>query len=194
MNECAFNDYTYASPHNVTDSCNDAISQANSIIGDYINNYDVILDVCYPSIVNQELRLRKMVCSLYSLLSSSLFIPHCKFIFVIELSHFAFPIYLGYQDKCWCWCVYDLWKTFLFQSSRGSEGSSCKSDQTTLSLVHVQWVSDSCFLFPTNWGNNVRILQGLSFHDVKFLKTSCMKSPLEVGFRCFSFNVNFWWP
>lgn len=60
MNECAFNDYTYASPHNVTDSCNDAISQANSIIGDYINNYDVILDVCYPSIVNQELRLRKM--------------------------------------------------------------------------------------------------------------------------------------
>lgn len=60
MNECAFDDYTYASPHNVTDSCNDAISQANSIIGDYINNYDVILDVCYPSIVNQELRLRKM--------------------------------------------------------------------------------------------------------------------------------------
>lgn len=102
MNECAFDDYTYASPHNVTNSCNDAISQANSIIGDYINNYDVILDVCYPSIVNQELRLRKMVCSLYSLLSSSLFIPHCKFIFVIELSRFAFPICLGYQDKCWC--------------------------------------------------------------------------------------------
>ncbi|KAJ6685273.1 SERINE PROTEASE FAMILY S10 SERINE CARBOXYPEPTIDASE [Salix purpurea] len=59
-NECDFDDYTFASPHNITDSCNDAISQANSIIGDYINNYDVILDVCYPSIVNQELRLRKM--------------------------------------------------------------------------------------------------------------------------------------
>ncbi|KAJ6681540.1 CARBOXYPEPTIDASE [Salix koriyanagi] len=60
MNECDFDDYTFANPHNVTDTCNDAISQANSIIGDYINSYDVILDVCYPSIVNQELRLRKM--------------------------------------------------------------------------------------------------------------------------------------
>lgn len=60
MNECDFEDYTYASPHNVSHSCNKAISEANKIIGYYINNYDVILDVCYPSLVEQELRLRKM--------------------------------------------------------------------------------------------------------------------------------------
>ncbi|KAL9357607.1 hypothetical protein Peur_050860 [Populus x canadensis] len=60
MNECDFDDNTFASPYNVTDTCNNAISQSNNIIGHYINKYDVILDVCYPSIVNQELRLRKM--------------------------------------------------------------------------------------------------------------------------------------
>ncbi|RAL45709.1 hypothetical protein DM860_009573 [Cuscuta australis] len=60
MKECDFEDYVFASPHNVTQSCNDAISEANRIVGDYVNNYDVILDVCYPSIVEQELRLRKM--------------------------------------------------------------------------------------------------------------------------------------
>lgn len=60
MNECDFDDYAFESPHNVTKSCNDAIGEANSIVGEYINNYDVILDVCYPSIVEQELRLRKM--------------------------------------------------------------------------------------------------------------------------------------
>ncbi|PON99683.1 Serine carboxypeptidase-like [Trema orientale] len=60
MNECDFDDYVFASPHNVTQKCNDAISEANIIVGEYINNYDVILDVCYPSIVEQELRLRKM--------------------------------------------------------------------------------------------------------------------------------------
>uniref|UniRef100_A0A7N0VIJ6 Carboxypeptidase n=1 Tax=Kalanchoe fedtschenkoi TaxID=63787 RepID=A0A7N0VIJ6_KALFE len=59
MNDCDFEDYTYASPHNESDSCNEAIEEANAIVGDYINNYDVILDVCYPSIVEQELRLRK---------------------------------------------------------------------------------------------------------------------------------------
>ena len=62
MNECDFDDYTFASPHNVTQKCNNAIFEANNIVGEYINNYDVILDVCYPSIVEQELRLRKMVC------------------------------------------------------------------------------------------------------------------------------------
>lgn len=61
MNECDFDDYTFGSPHNVTDACNHAISEANDMISDYINNYDVILDVCYPSIVQQELRLRKLV-------------------------------------------------------------------------------------------------------------------------------------
>ncbi|XP_057987120.1 serine carboxypeptidase-like 42 isoform X2 [Hevea brasiliensis] len=60
MNECQFDDYTFSNPHNVTVSCNEAIAEANSIVGDYINNYDVILDVCYPSLAEQELRLRKM--------------------------------------------------------------------------------------------------------------------------------------
>ncbi|XP_031285855.1 serine carboxypeptidase-like 42 [Pistacia vera] len=60
MNKCDFDDYVFASPHNMTDSCNNAISEANDIVGEYINNYDVILDVCYPSIVEQELRLRKV--------------------------------------------------------------------------------------------------------------------------------------
>lgn len=61
MNDCDFDDYTFASPHNVSKSCNEAISEANEIVGNYINNYDVILDVCYPSIVQQELRLKKLV-------------------------------------------------------------------------------------------------------------------------------------
>lgn len=61
MNKCDFDDYIFASPHNVTDSCNHAISVANRIVSDYINAYDVILDVCYPAIVQQELRLRKLV-------------------------------------------------------------------------------------------------------------------------------------
>ncbi|KAL8524624.1 hypothetical protein ACS0TY_014284 [Phlomoides rotata] len=59
-NDCDFDDYTFASPHNQTKSCNKAISEANKIVGNYVNNYDVILDVCYPSIVEQELRLKKM--------------------------------------------------------------------------------------------------------------------------------------
>ncbi|EEE51848.1 hypothetical protein OsJ_33355 [Oryza sativa Japonica Group] len=58
---CDFEDYTFSNPHNESKSCNDAIAEANSIVGDYVNNYDVILDVCYPSIVMQELRLRKYV-------------------------------------------------------------------------------------------------------------------------------------
>lgn len=60
MNDCDFEDYTFSDPHNVSDSCYNAISEANTIVGVYVNNYDVILDVCYPSIVQQELRLRKM--------------------------------------------------------------------------------------------------------------------------------------
>ncbi|KAM3311787.1 hypothetical protein ACQJBY_032038 [Aegilops geniculata] len=58
---CDFEDYTFGSPHNESKSCNDAIAEANAIVGQYVNNYDVILDVCYPSIVMQELRLRKYV-------------------------------------------------------------------------------------------------------------------------------------
>lgn len=64
MNECDFDDYLFASPHNVTQTCNDALSKANVIVGDYINNYDVILDMCYPSLVEQELRLRKTATKL----------------------------------------------------------------------------------------------------------------------------------
>ncbi|KAF6154907.1 hypothetical protein GIB67_018344 [Kingdonia uniflora] len=60
MNECDFEDYTFNGSHNISSSCNEAIGVANQVVGDYINNYDVILDVCYPSIVQQELRLRKM--------------------------------------------------------------------------------------------------------------------------------------
>ncbi|XP_077249803.1 serine carboxypeptidase-like 42 [Tasmannia lanceolata] len=60
MNECDFDDYTYPSTHNVTEKCNNAIADANRVVGDYINSYDIILDVCYPSIVEQELRLKKL--------------------------------------------------------------------------------------------------------------------------------------
>ncbi|KAK1267012.1 Serine carboxypeptidase-like 42 [Acorus gramineus] len=59
MNHCDFEDYTFTGSHNESNACIKAISDANNIVGDYINNYDVILDVCYPSIVEQELRLRK---------------------------------------------------------------------------------------------------------------------------------------
>ncbi|KAF7816750.1 Serine carboxypeptidase-like 42 [Senna tora] len=40
-------------------SCIEAINEAYDVVGRYINDYDVILDVCYPSIVEQELRLKK---------------------------------------------------------------------------------------------------------------------------------------
>ncbi|KAE8647184.1 serine carboxypeptidase-like 42 [Cucumis sativus] len=58
--DCNFDDYVLTNPHNVTKSCNEAIADANGIVGEYINNYDVLLDVCYPSIVEQELRLKKL--------------------------------------------------------------------------------------------------------------------------------------
>ncbi|URE32817.1 Serine carboxypeptidase [Musa troglodytarum] len=64
INECDFEDYTFSGAHNVSKSCNDAILEANAVVGDYINSYDVILDVCYPSLVEQELRLRKYVTKL----------------------------------------------------------------------------------------------------------------------------------
>ncbi|KDO83622.1 hypothetical protein CISIN_1g0117641mg [Citrus sinensis] len=60
MSDCDFDDYVSGTSHNMTNSCIEAITEANKIVGDYINNYDVILDVCYPTIVEQELRLRKM--------------------------------------------------------------------------------------------------------------------------------------
>lgn len=59
--QCNFEDYTLSSDSNVSKSCNTSLGDASNELGNYINNYDVILDVCYPSIVQQELRLRKKV-------------------------------------------------------------------------------------------------------------------------------------
>ncbi|KAL5992981.1 Serine carboxypeptidase-like 42 [Asimina triloba] len=66
MNKCDFEDYTFDSPYpgkpnNLSLECNNAIGEANQVVGDYINPYDVILDVCYPSIVKQELLLKKYI-------------------------------------------------------------------------------------------------------------------------------------
>ena len=86
MNECDFDDYTFASPHNVSDSCNVAISVANNIVGEYINNYDVIVDVCYLAIVEQELRLKKYVSSFLVHFLAFQFILQFEFHFFMELS------------------------------------------------------------------------------------------------------------
>lgn len=37
------------------------MSEAGTIITQYVNYYDVLLDICYPTLVEQELRLKKMV-------------------------------------------------------------------------------------------------------------------------------------
>ncbi|XP_004515138.1 serine carboxypeptidase-like 42 [Cicer arietinum] len=56
MNDCNF-DTTSA---NLSKSCQNAMVDAQDIVGSYIDEYDVILDVCYPSIAEQELKLKKM--------------------------------------------------------------------------------------------------------------------------------------
>lgn len=66
LSHCAFEGYTFSSPHNVSKACNNAMSEADNVISEYVNNYDVLLDVCYPSIVEQELRLKKMVSNPFS--------------------------------------------------------------------------------------------------------------------------------
>ncbi|XP_057527560.1 serine carboxypeptidase-like 42 isoform X7 [Amaranthus tricolor] len=59
--ECDFNHYSFGSvDHNVSSNCYNLMSEAKLSVGDYTDNYDVIVDVCYPSIVEQQLRLRKM--------------------------------------------------------------------------------------------------------------------------------------
>ncbi|KAG7533142.1 Alpha/Beta hydrolase fold [Arabidopsis thaliana x Arabidopsis arenosa] len=58
--QCDFSDYTYAYPHNVSHACNDAIREAGNIITEYVNTFDVLPDLCYPSIALQELRLKQM--------------------------------------------------------------------------------------------------------------------------------------
>ncbi|GAU51230.1 hypothetical protein TSUD_412320, partial [Trifolium subterraneum] len=55
MNYCNYD----GTSDNLTKSCKDARIDAQDIVGDYIDSYDVILDVCYPSIAEQELRLKK---------------------------------------------------------------------------------------------------------------------------------------
>ncbi|KAI5405718.1 Serine carboxypeptidase-like 42 [Lathyrus oleraceus] len=55
-NDCDFN----ATYDNLSKSCKDAMIDVQGIVSDYVDNYDVILDVCYPSIAQQELRLKKM--------------------------------------------------------------------------------------------------------------------------------------
>lgn len=61
QNDCHFDDYTYAPPHNESKACNDALGDAYNIVSSYVDNYDVLLDVCYPAIAEQELRLKKTV-------------------------------------------------------------------------------------------------------------------------------------
>lgn len=61
MNQCDFDDYTFSGSHNISKSCEAAMSEAGTIITRYVNYYDVLLDICYPSLVEQELRLKKMV-------------------------------------------------------------------------------------------------------------------------------------
>ncbi|EFH41812.1 hypothetical protein ARALYDRAFT_494807 [Arabidopsis lyrata subsp. lyrata] len=60
MSQCDFLDYTYIYPHNLSVACNDAIREAGNSITEYVNNYDFLLDICYPSIVLKELRLKQM--------------------------------------------------------------------------------------------------------------------------------------
>ncbi|CAN8242467.1 unnamed protein product [Cochlearia groenlandica] len=78
--QCTFQGYTFASPHNVSEACNAALNKAEQIVSEYVNSYDVILDVCYPSIVEQELRLKQMV-SLLLRYFFSLFFPEGLLIF-----------------------------------------------------------------------------------------------------------------
>ncbi|AEC06203.1 serine carboxypeptidase-like 43 [Arabidopsis thaliana] len=54
MNQCDF-----ANPKNMSNACIYAIVES-SVLTEYINSYHILLDVCYPSIVQQELRLKKM--------------------------------------------------------------------------------------------------------------------------------------
>ena len=59
---CDFEHYVLNTENNnVSKSCYNLFNLADNEVGDYINNYDVILDVCYPALIQQELRLRKKV-------------------------------------------------------------------------------------------------------------------------------------
>ncbi|KAL1189527.1 Serine carboxypeptidase-like 42 [Cardamine amara subsp. amara] len=54
LNQCNF-----SSLKNLSNACIEAIVET-SVLTEYINSYHVLLDICYPSIVQQELRLKKM--------------------------------------------------------------------------------------------------------------------------------------
>ena len=61
---CGFENFVLNIGHNnVSENCYNLLNLADNEIGNYINNYDVILDVCYPALIEQELRLRKKVCN-----------------------------------------------------------------------------------------------------------------------------------
>ncbi|CAI9103958.1 OLC1v1002557C1 [Oldenlandia corymbosa var. corymbosa] len=59
--DCDFNDYTFTGDHNQTSQCNEVMNKAYQVISDYVDPYDVFIDVCYDNIAAQELRLRKLV-------------------------------------------------------------------------------------------------------------------------------------
>ncbi|XP_058097311.1 serine carboxypeptidase-like 42 isoform X2 [Magnolia sinica] len=52
-------DFQESDPYNVTIECYEAIADVDQMVSHYVNRYNVILDICYPSIVEQEFRLRK---------------------------------------------------------------------------------------------------------------------------------------
>ncbi|XP_002990798.2 serine carboxypeptidase-like 42 [Selaginella moellendorffii] len=57
---CYWSDYDHGSGNNnVSAECNQFISNSALEMGDHVNPYDIILDVCVPSIVEQEFRLKK---------------------------------------------------------------------------------------------------------------------------------------
>jgi serine carboxypeptidase-like clade 2 len=59
-NVCDFNDFTDDSDsHSVSKSCNKALNETNKIVSGYIDGYDVLLDVCYPAIAEQQIILKK---------------------------------------------------------------------------------------------------------------------------------------
>lgn len=60
--DCNFDDYTGTSAdHNETTACTKLLSKASTEVGNFINFYDLQLDVCYASIAEQEIRLNKQV-------------------------------------------------------------------------------------------------------------------------------------
>ncbi|KAF5796253.1 putative carboxypeptidase D [Helianthus annuus] len=87
MSDCNFEDYTITSPHNESKACNDALLKASHIITQYINDYDVTLDVCYPSIVEQELRMKKTVTKMSNGVDVCMSFERCFYFNLPEVQH-----------------------------------------------------------------------------------------------------------